>query len=329
MNILYLGPYRQSTTEGITSFFTLLNLIQSNRYNLTSRPIYFKDAPKLDIANGYVAKCESSLLDNYDMVIQHTYIYEALPINSVNKNIIIPITTDETITSQDIDCLSAFDTILVDTKLNYNRLAEYTKIKNKIKTYDYDIPISSLMENKFDIGVLNQTKKLYFIGNYSSNKTNIYNICKSFIANLNYNEYSLVLFLFDMDYNFKNELDSFISRFYEDSGPTHAINRIVVVPIISTFDNMIVAHQTGDIFIDIQDDNSNSFNYKIALLLKKKIIQFNMDDLDFSFDRNGTQSKNGFIGVSQRSLSKSISDTLHNKNQDPLPFKKQNIINLI
>jgi hypothetical protein len=141
----------------------------------------------------------------------------------------------------------------------------------------------------------------------------------------------LVLFLFDIDAKIKNDIESMISNIYAENNIKHAINRVLIAPIDATLDNILTAHQTGDIFIDLQDDNSNTVNNKFAATLKKPIVSFGVDDYDYSYDRNHTIYSAGCTGVSYKSIETKIKRAISDKiySEHIIPFKKQHINKII
>lgn len=330
MNILYIGPYRQNNVIGWTSASLLQHLLSGKKHNITCRPIYLEPGNSTTNISTSIIDAEQIVNDSYDIIIQHSDIDSLIKIHSIKKNIAIPILQDRYIDSSTITNLSTFDQILVDTKSDYQRLQQYQTIKNKVKTYDYDVAISGKSNSTFRIGVLECAKKIYFVGKYSNNIDNIIHICKAFIHNIGMHEYVLLLFLFDLDTSKKNHIESIINKYYMLHDMRHTINRIVIAPIETALNDLFVAHQTGDIFLDLQDDHSNTLNTKIAKSLNKQIVQFDYSDIVFGFDRNGQHHKTGFTGVSEEAINIAINNCILNyRNNDPQPFKKENILNLI
>jgi hypothetical protein len=317
---------------GITSLFVLANLLSKSNTKISARPIYLNNCEPVDIGDSSILASEKNRFDNYDMVIQNVDPKEAIKIHSVPKNVIIPILNERILDENTISKLLDFDLVLTDTKNAYARIANTNhKLSNKTKNYDYDIPMSSIPKNKFNIGILDNTKKLYFIGSYKHNVTNINYLCKSFIRNTLNNECSLILFLFDIDAKIKNDIESMISKIYNENDIKHTINRVIVAPIDSTIDNILVAHQTGDIFIDLQDDNTNTLNNKLATILNKSIVSFTVDDYEYNYDRNHCIYETGCSGVSYKSIDTKIKRAISDKtySETIIPFKKQHINKII
>ena len=331
MNILYIGPYRQKTIIGMTSLVFLKNILANNKSNnITSRPIYINSSHNLNTLDDQILNSEKLRLDHYDMVIQNVGIKDCIKIYSVSKNVIVPILNESVLSTEEIDRLVKFDEILTDSKVSYNRIVNSSsKLKNKTKTYDYDILLDSIPNNQFNIGILNKTKKIYFIGNYTNNITNIENLCRSFIKNISYNEYSLILYLLDMTEKLKNELGNSIQQIYSDYQIKYAINRTVIIPIESIINNIFIAHQTGDVFVNLQDDNTNSLNSKLAMALKKSVVSFDIDDYQTKLIQNNKLYKN-CVAVSEDAVDIKLKKVLSNNYTENLvSFKKEHINKII
>lgn len=330
MNILYLGPYRQNSIYGINSLFVVQTLLNSKN-NVTCRPLYINH--RHSPANAYddtITKAELNVSTNYDILIQHTYVENCIKINNIKKNICIPILKDNNLNKLIIEHLSEFDTILVDNRLDYHRLSQHKKIQNKVKIYDYDINISKAPQSPFNVGVYNAHKKLYFIGDYDENITNIHNLCRSFIVNSHLNnEAVLLLFVTNLNEPKKSALESMIQSFYNQSDISYSTNKILIIPIEFNLDNLIVAHQTGNIFVDLVDNSTNSFHTKISSILKKSIIQFEPADLELTFNRNNFANAKGFLGIKEESVNSSIQKHINSTQITLTPTKKHHINSII
>lgn len=332
MNILYIGPYRQKDVNGLTSLQVLSYLYSSNKHLVKSAPIYFDTSVSRDDVPETIIKSEQQSFDHYDTIIQYAHPDQLVKIDKISKNIAIPIISCNNIKETELEQLQRFDSILVDTKLSYNKLSRYNKIRNKLYTFNYKMSSldQTIQKSTYDIGVLQHSTKMYFIGNYNKNITNITNICKAFIANIKSKEYSLVLYLSGLDFSTKHNLENLVKQLYISNNLQYTINRIIVVPIDYNLVNLVRAHNTSDIFIDLQDDASNSFNQKIAKHFHKTIIQYKSEDLVFQFDRNNISRLHGFEGVSEYHINTSIQNIIRGNNSySELPFKQKDIIELL
>jgi hypothetical protein len=327
MNILYIGPYRQKDAIGLTSLNILVNLLQS-KHSVSAKPIYF-NKNSITISDDNILEAENKRLDHYDLVIQNVTPDQAIKINSVSSNILIPILNEQILSKKNLETLSQFDLILTDTKVSYNKLCSYKKIANKVKTYDYQLISVDIQNNLFDIGLLNLNKKLYFIGNYQGNVENIYNICNAFIKNIYNHNFSLVLFIANLNQENKNKLDNIINQIYDNYNIKYTINKIAIIAIDYSLESMFVAHKTGDIYIDIQDEHTNSMNVKIANLFNSKVIEFNAEDNEYYCHRNDMTHGNGCLSIGYKAIeSKICKAIINNTVENPVPFKKEHI-NLI
>jgi protease II len=333
MNILYIGPYRQKSIPGLTSLFILMNLLKNTNHKVSARPIYINKEPTNEDILQNIVKAEQEQYDNYDIVIQHTTADMSRKINAIKKNIIILINNEEILSEDTIEKLAGFDSVLVDSKTTYNLYkAYYPKIANKLVTYDYDIIIPPMQVGQFNVNPFEISKKLYFIGDYKDNINIIYNLCHSFIKHSvnSIDEHSLILYLFNMDPNTKQNITNNINQIYSSYGIKYAINRIIIAPIECNLINIITAHNTGLVYININESNSNSLNYKICNSLNKNILNFNDTDYIFEFTRNNRISDKNCLGISCSSIDNKINKLLNNNyTEQPQPFKKQHISTLI
>lgn len=332
MNILYIGPYRQQDVNGLTSMQILSHLIKNKLHKVKCAPIYLDPISIESEIPDNILNAEKRSLDNYDIVVQYAHMDQLVKIDKISKNIAMPIISCNNIKESELEQLQRFDSILVDTKLAYNRLVRHHKLRNKVHTFSYEISSldKQITKSTYNIGVLQYTTKMYFIGNYSKNITNIINLCKAFVTNIKSKEYSLILYVYGLDFSTKNNLENLIKQLYINNNLQYTINRILVVPIEYTLTHLVRAHNTGDIFVDLQDDNSNSFNVKIAKYFNKTIVQYKVEDLAFQFDRNNSTSLYGFEGVSEYHINSSMKNIIHGTNSyDELPFKQKDLIELL
>lgn len=332
MNILYIGPYRQKDVNGLTSIQILSHLIQRGRHKIKCAPVYF-DTTRIDneIPDN-ILDAEKHSLDHYDVIVQYAHTDQLMKIDKISKNIAIPIISCSRIKDSELEQLYRFDSVLVDTKLAYNKLVRNHTLRNKVHTFNYDISSldQKIAKSTYNIGVLQYATKVYFIGNYAKNITNIANLCKSFVANINSQEYTLLLYLSGLDFSTKNNLDNLIKQLYINNNLQYTINRILIIPIEYTLTHLVRAHNTGDIFIDLQDDNSNSFNVKLAKYFNKTVVQYGVENLAFQFDRNNSSSLYGFEGVSEHHINSSLHNIVQGTNSyGGLPFKQKDLVELL
>lgn len=331
MNILYIGPYRQKNIIGIHSQILLLNLTNDKSNSITARPIYtdFSKPIVSDLHNDIV-KLEKTIYDSYDVVIQHVPLSMACPIQSVKSNIIIPVLSAKNLSDDDVATLSKFDKILVDNKNDYNRLSLHKSLASKVNTYEYSFNVNIGPEASIDLGMFNHSNKIYFIGEYAENVTNISNICKSFVSNTSIEDAVLIIFLLYPGNNQVQELENHIREIYSINKPSNIINRILIIPIDTEVQHLAVIHKVCDTFISLQDDNSNYINLKLSQAHNSSNISFDISDYSFSFDRNKKFDQNGYFGPSESSVNEKLKKYFKFKTTSEIvPFKKTPINKLI
>lgn len=70
MNILFIGPYRQSDAWGKTSRGFIKTLLSLEDFSVTARPIFMSDQQSGSV-DADILRCESNKKDRYDVLIQH------------------------------------------------------------------------------------------------------------------------------------------------------------------------------------------------------------------------------------------------------------------
>lgn len=293
---LYIGPYRQRDPIGLLSQSMLINLDENATIDLYARPIYLDPEYNTNAIADTVSKIElKSDNTEFDTIIQHLPIDYAQRIDCIKNNILIPILDDQELSDDYYNKLIKFNKIYIDNKQDYIKLTQFSgpKLTKIVSLVDYQKHLIVKNNGKFDIGVLNNTKKLYHITNYKQNIRSVHQIILSYIKNIKYsivNNLSLILFVLDVNQSDKSILDKFITRCYDDAGCKYAVNRIVIAPITSDINNICIAHNTGNAYISLNDYGSDSINIKLANNLKKDIISFEHKyHLSFSNRFNITQ----------------------------------------
>ena len=89
MNILYIGPYKDISIDGISSRYLINNLRDIPSINLTIQNIIISS--KADNSLVYSEETIKSDLESYDVVIQHAPIDFIVSDSRIKKSIIIPI----------------------------------------------------------------------------------------------------------------------------------------------------------------------------------------------------------------------------------------------
>jgi hypothetical protein len=327
MNILYLGPYKQKTVLGLTSQIIVLNLLNSKKVKVSCIPLFLdfnKITPEENIHKSII-ESQNNHFNDYDCVIQHVPIASATPIDAVSKNILLPIISSSDY-KIDINALKRFDKILVDNPKDYKKLSEYKQIKNKISVYDYSVSFSSNDESKIDLGIINFYKKLYYVGDYSTNKDNIHKLCNSFASHSKRDQHTLLLFLSYLTKPQKDEIESYIHKIHQLCNK-NLPPKINVIGIDTDMGTLSLIHRTGDVFIDLNDDCTNTLNTKISKIYNKSLLTFDINDYEFKYENNGKFYLDGFSVVSEESISDKISKYLYNNTVDNISHTKKTDIN--
>jgi hypothetical protein len=313
-NILYIGPYRQRDINGLWSTALIQNILSDRSKNVSLRPIFLDS--KCAIKNIDEALChqENIRLSNIDTVIQHAPLNKACVIDSVDRNILIPIIDTNLVPKDVIDKVLKFDGILVDNKPDAIRFSQaYPTLQKLVKNIDYVFDVDSSYKAGFNIGLLNNSEKLYMICNYRTNVRAMYDTIVSFIGNIRSKNIVLVLFTLDISSSEKAELEKFIKEAYNSMDTKYSINRVIIAPITSDLNNIYVAHKSGDVFIDVVDYGSNSINLKIANSLKKNVVKIDPDYVFSLTDESNKINQVGSLKISSQTINNSIKKYLETK----------------
>ena len=206
-----------------------------------------------------------------------------------------------------IDKILRFDGILVDNKPDTIRISQaYPSLQKLIKNIDYVFDLDSSYKAGFNIGLLNNSEKLYMVCSLKTNSRVVYDTIVSFIGNIRSRDIVLVLFTLDISPSEKAELERFIKEAYNSMGINYSINRIIIAPITSDLNNIYAAHKSGDIFIDAIDYGSNSINLKIVNSLKKNIIKIDPDYIFSLTDASNKINHTGSLKISSQAINNSI-----------------------
>jgi glycosyltransferase involved in cell wall biosynthesis len=172
MNILYVGPYKQKDSMGMTSQSYIKALMSNSNNNITTRPI-FLNGTSSEIDQD-IMSCEKSLYDYYDVVIQHTMPHCLFYDGRYKKNIaIISLETNDISNSDCIFNMNLMDEIWVASEQEKKCLTK-SGVKSSIKVVSQAIDTDFIKAN---IGhrlnlhpLIENTFKFYFIGEYLERK---------------------------------------------------------------------------------------------------------------------------------------------------------------
>lgn len=327
-NILYIGPYRQRDMNGIWSKTLAHNIINGTSNNVLLRPIFLEPKSSIKELDPVLTKAERTKLDHIDTVVQHVPLSQAVVIDAVKKNILIPIVGPDLLSKNIAERLNKFDAILVDNKQDAVRLSSgYPFLQKNIHNINYAFSINSSSSAKFDIELFHGSTKLYTLIDFKLNMRSVYDIIVSFIANIRSKNIVLVLFALDISPSEKSQLEGFIEETYKSMGIDYTVSRVMIAPITSDLNNICAAHRSGDVLIDAIDYGSNSINIALANSLGKSVLKI---DTSYHFSLTSSSNKISHYGsfkLSSDIVNVSIKNYIENKNltHSTSLFKTHNI----
>lgn len=261
-DILYFGAYGASHEPGVASRYILDTLNLDKDFCI--RPIvYYGEQVDTTIYQKY----EKSI-NNPEYIIQHCPI-DHMAISMIDaKNVAIP--THYCI-YDNIDILKFFDIILVDNISLYTRIVKEIKHKN-VRLFRYNKP--EFQKNTFNLGLVGNTKKFYYIGKYKENQHLLQKIIVSFnLAFRTETNVSLTLFINDNS-KYQKELDDYT---------TYIKKRLKISDLFSKekifFNNfstqeVCTAHNTGDILLDLDDSPYSNIHRHLAEFHDNQVLTF-------------------------------------------------------
>jgi hypothetical protein len=141
---------------------------------------------------------------------------------------------------------------------------------------------------------------------------------------------ALVLYLLDVDFKDKEYIDKRINDIYTNYYSNNRLNKVITVPIQTSLKNLIIAHNTCDILIDLHNKGSNSINLKIAQALNKSIIHIS-NDLTYKSNDHAEMAHSGYLSISEEHIDNAIRTYINSKNLQTTPslFKTQHLNKII
>lgn len=325
MNSLYIGPYRQVDNLGILSRLYLQDFASISS-KMMSRPVYLNMHPKflggqLDSENN---------IENLDTIIQNLPI-DMLVSDYKKTNIAIPIISNKRFSPKDIAKLNKFNYVLVDDPCAYEELSSNLNVNVFFikPNISYEKIKLAAGNKRFNLGIHNHYKKVYLVADYSSNVDLIDTIILQFSSLLSkHRNLSLVLFLSGIDQQTSSLLESKIRTIYEKFSLRTDTMHIIMIASELDEESHVVAHNTGDIFLNLNDFPRNSLNFYLAEALNKPVLDLSDIDKCVINYRNNTYSEDGINIADPCSLShymaRAISNNSHTEN-----FKSQYIKDII
>jgi len=326
LNVLYIGPYRENSLVGLFSSNILVNLYKNNKLQITNLPIFLTYSIDENIIDS-IKQHENKSTNKYDIYIQHTYIDECLAINTIDKNIAIPILKNNNLSRIEINNLKNFHSIIVNSSIDYYKITQYAELKNKVKMFDYDTANISkdVLKNKnkkYNLQQLGFYDNLYFIGSYSNNATTIESLCYSFMDNMLYNKYLLLLFL-EINKEESHALNQKIQNIYKENNLKLKTNPIIIISHENNKNNYVMPHLSGNLFVDISFDHGNSLHHKVAKILNKPILCIDKNHFKYLAANNNKYLLSGFTQIDYTEIKSKLRISNILNNNDAVKYQKQ------
>lgn len=281
MNILYIGPYRLNSSIGYESLNFLLELYD-NYDNLMSRPVYDKgNIMKNSDIFPLLSKLENKSYSKIDLIIQHLDIDSFAYTTKVPKHLFIPIHQNflcKEYQKQKYEFLDNKGIFLYKNDIDEYILKDCI-VKNKaLISPSINTKLAVKNNSNFNLGLYNKYQKYYSIVD-SSNSNSIKKIIVDFIKKYQQEQNCLVLFMQNVTQSILDSYNKFIKNVYSSFEINFSINKIIISPI--EINNTIIPaiHNTGNIYLDINEDIHSYYAKKY-----NKIVIHNNSKLKTVYD---------------------------------------------
>jgi glycosyltransferase involved in cell wall biosynthesis len=254
MNILYIGPYRQKDSMGLTSR-NHLKTIAKKYSNITVRPVYFKKHDPF-FNDQQILSLEDSEYENYDVVIQHSIPGYLFRNKSYSKNIgLISVESHNLNDSSIISNINTMDEIWVSTDYEKNILIKSGVNKNiKIIPPSLDIDlIQSFKDHKIPLNpIIDRMFKFYFIGDYLERK-NLTDLIVAFNLAFDYNDQVCLIIKTNIDdinpQETKKKIEQDIVNIKKKLRIGNKYKQEIIITENISYKDKIGLHNTCDCFI--------------------------------------------------------------------------------
>lgn len=318
MNVLYVGPYKSSTTIRYASLDIIYELSQARQIsNIDIRPIFInnKNQSNSDLIINNLSK--KQLANHYDVIIQHapiTMLSDTFGL--ADKNVAIPL-FDKIINSNRYQKqLENIDLVLTDSP-DFSEFLENHYAVKAVNTFSYTKLYSS--HNQIQFPIYENTRKIYSI--YHSYDADIFNITitafyEAFAADDNT---SLIYAIKTTDQATVNKINQDFDEIKKTLGIKSNIFNIQIMLKDFSFDELCSIHNKCDLYLDLEQNNLDSKLHRhIARQMNKQIII----DQNIENDITPTGSQRGvftpFLGTSNLITKMNQSISSHN-NFDTFP----------
>ena len=292
MNILYIAPYRLANDLGLESLNLLCHLYDSEHI-IVSRCFFngsatIKDLSLLDVIN----HTENSTISKFDLLIQHLPIQNLSYTSKIGSSLIWPVTQGLIPSNEQIDkykflaskSIFLYDNTIDKFLLEHIGIKKHIMLINSISNKLYD----KTNIGKFNIGIYKTYNKYYTIVNHSL-EHHIQSLIVNFIRTVGKKQNNcLLLFMPGISQNILDKYNAYIKDCYKSFDISFSINKIIIIPIDYNIENLLSAHNTGDVYINLKDsiqkELAKKFNHKVIYNKSELKIVWNKWDLQ----KNGT-----------------------------------------
>ena len=266
MNILYIGPYKQTNEDGILSRCFIKDL--SSKFSITTQP-FFLDTTCIDKEN--YREFDEIRDTKYDILVQHLPIGHLAVTKQFRKNIAIPILNNRCLSPNEISTLNLFDKVLLD--YDKSKILLDSNIISQIEVFDYDINQELKQDQKsFNFGIYNKMKKIYAIIDCRQDLEIASDLMLEFIASTtNQENICLVLFIYNTNQSDINKINEHIKNIYTSLKLQTLLNKVLLVTIENNLQFMAMAHKSADIFLNISS-HYNSLQTRLASIYNNNIL---------------------------------------------------------
>lgn len=282
MNILYIGPYRQLDYIGQASRLYLRSILdqakkKNDNVKLHARSVCIEPNLLSKDYDGLYEKFDKSI-DEYSMIVQHLP-PEYLSIQKSCYNIAIPIVDARLIDASNnyyYSQLNEFDYVLIDN-IRTKEFLKRSNIKTKLDIFsEHIIPDPRTLNQRYNLGEINNLFKFGFIGPYKSNEQIIQKLILSYtIAFRSDIKTHLVLFLRGTAQD-KSDIEKFYNSSRKRLNIVNDENRISFIFNDLNETESSVAINTLDCYLSINDDIQYVL-YENYAMSSKKLVLSNKD----------------------------------------------------
>lgn len=289
MNILYIGPYRQSDSWGEDSR-QFIKSIRTIKPKLSLAPIYYTNNI-IEIDDPYILEAENSRYDSYDKIIQHVLPNSIAIVRnkSIKNTAILRVETGGWNKSRNLLIANKLDHIYVVSETEKIWL-EKSGITKPISVISYPIDFSSMQDQELKVNFAGSLKKVFKFYTFcdTSERSSLETIIKAFhIAFEENDKVNLIIKIDGSDNNTKTMVEKLSERI-KKSLRINSVYRHDTVLVSNNSDDRTnnAFHNSCDCFIDLGLGSNFSKETAKATVLGKIPILINNMGMSSIFDQN-------------------------------------------